>query len=198
METNDIKSIWKEGIAEGYVPYSNSELNELVVKSARKSIKSVYPGTILKLVIIGVILFLIVMLLWGSRSKEEMIVHFSALIILSVSYFISKLSVYRMLKYSYGMPVKEWLEYRKNAIEKSIRFRKKYFLLVYACSLLFALGFYISYQIAFKITLGLLTVFLAPIGIVIYLWIVQSFQNRKYKETLNELRKLCNQFDESQ
>lgn len=59
METNDIKDIWKTETVKEMKPYSEEELNEIVVKSVRKSIKTVYPGTIFRLVVIAVIVYLI-------------------------------------------------------------------------------------------------------------------------------------------
>ena len=46
METNDIKETWKAGIERTIKPYPEERLNEMVVNSARKSIKTVYPGTV--------------------------------------------------------------------------------------------------------------------------------------------------------
>lgn len=40
METNDIKDIWKTEAVKDMKPYSEEELNEIVVKSVRKSIKN--------------------------------------------------------------------------------------------------------------------------------------------------------------
>lgn len=197
MEANDIKNIWKSGIEGDIDRYSDSELNKMVVKSARKSIKAVYPGTIFRLIIIGVIMYLIAILLWSNRSKEVIFLDFSGLIILSVSYFLWERSAYKMRKYTYGMPVKEWLEYRIKQIEKSIKFNKKYDLLIYGCSFLFATGFYAFYQVATKMTPGLLNLFIIPIGLVIYLWIVRCSLNRNYRKTLNELKELYTQFEES-
>ena len=57
METNDIKDIWKTETVKEMKPYSEEELNEIVVKSVRKSIKTVYPGTIFRLVVIAVIVY---------------------------------------------------------------------------------------------------------------------------------------------
>ena len=43
METNDIKETWKAGIERTIKPYPEERLNEMIVNSARKSIKTVYP-----------------------------------------------------------------------------------------------------------------------------------------------------------
>jgi hypothetical protein len=169
----------------------------MLVKSARKSIKAVYPGAVFRLIIIGVLISLIRMLFWDNRSKEIMPLYFGAFIVISVSYFFWERSAYKMRKYTYGMPVKEWLAYRIKEMEKSIQFNAHYNLAIYACSFLFTIGFYIFYQVAAKITPSLLTVLVIPIGLVIYFWIVRRSLNRKYKKALNELKELYLQFEES-
>ncbi|MDO4556577.1 MULTISPECIES: hypothetical protein [Proteiniphilum] len=197
METNDIKNIWKEGIEENIKPYSNSKLNKIVIKSAQSSMKAIYSGTF-RLIIIGVAILIIVILVWGNRSKEVMLVDFCALIIVSVSYFFWERSAYKMQKYSYGIPVKEWLEYRIREVEKSVNFYTKYDLLIYGFSFLCAIGFYILYQVVGKITPSLLTLFIIPIGLVIYFLIIRRFLSRNYKKTLDELKELYTQFEESE
>ena len=112
METNDIKDIWKTEAVKDMKSYSEEELSEMVVKSVRKSIKAIYPGTILRLVIITVIVYLIATLFLRKQSMEGMLLDVSALVILSVSYLFWVDSAYKMRKYTNSKPVKEWLEYR--------------------------------------------------------------------------------------
>lgn len=197
METKDIKDIWKTGAEENFRSYSDEELNEIVVKSARKSIKSVYPRTILRLVIIAVIVYLIASLFIRKQSMEGMFTDISALIILSVSYFLGERSAYKMRRYTLGKPVKEWLEYRIKEIEKSIKFNVKYDWIIYGCSFLFAIGFYVLYQIVLNITPSILTVILIPLGFVIYFLTIRRSLNRNYQKVLRELKDLYKQFEES-
>lgn len=197
METKDIKDIWKTGVEENIRSYSDEELNEIVVKSARKSIKAVYPGTIFRLVIIAVMVYLIASLFIRKQSMEGMCTDISALIILSVSYFLWERSAYKMRRYTNGKPVKEWLEYRIKEIEKSIKFNVKYDWIIYGCSFLFAIGFYVLYQIMVNITPSILTVILIPIGLVIYLLTIRRSLNRNYQKVLRELKELHKQFEVS-
>ena len=178
METNDIKDIWKTETVKEMKPYSEEELNEIVVKSVRKSIKTVYPGTIFRLVVIAVIVYLIATLFLREQSMEGMLLDVSALVILSVSYLFWVDSAYKMRKYTNSKPVKEWLEYRIKEFEKNIKFKTKYDLAIYACSFLFAIGFYVFYQIAANIPPGILTVIIIPLAIIIYLLIIRRSINR--------------------
>lgn len=195
METNDIKDIWKTGIEENIQSYSEEALNEMVVKSARKSIKGIYPGIIFRVVIIAIIVHLIITLLLGKYSTERMLLDLSVLIIISVSYFLWERSAFKMRKYTNGKPVKEWLEYRIKEIEKSITFTAKYNWIVYSCSFILAIGFYILYQIVANTTLNILNIIVIPIGIFIYLLIATRSLNRNYQKTIRELKDLYKQFE---
>lgn len=197
METNDIKNIWKTGVEENIRPYSEEELNEMVIKSARKSIRAIYPGIIFRIVIIAIVVYFIVTLLLGKCSTERVFLDLSALVILSVSYFLWERSAFKMRKYNNGKPVKEWLEYRIKEIEKSMTFRAKYNWIVYSCSFLFAMFFYVLYQMEANVIPNMLNVIVIPIGIFIYLLMVTRSLNRNYRKTIRELKDLYKQFEDS-
>lgn len=195
MEAHDIKETWKEGVEKNIKPYPEEKLNEMVIKSARKSIKTVYPGTVFRLVVVAVVVYLIVMLFIREQSMERAYVDIAALAVLSVSYFLWERSAYRMRKYTNGMAVKEWLEYRIKEVEKSVKFNTKYGWIVYTCSFLSAIGFYVFYLMAMNITPGILNVVVVPLGIAIYLLIIDRSLGRNYRKTFRELKDLYKQFE---
>jgi len=195
MEAHDIKETWKAGVEKNIKPYPEEKLNEMVIKSARKSIKTVYPGTVFRLVVVAVVVYLIVMLFIREQSMERAYVDIAALAVLSVSYFLWERSAYRMRKYTNGMAVKEWLEYRIKEVEKSVKFNTKYGWIVYTCSFLSAIGFYVFYLIAMNITPGILNVVVVPLGIAIYLLIIDRSLGRNYRKTLRKLKDLYKQFE---
>lgn len=195
MEAHDIKETWKAGVEKNIKPYPEEKLNEMVIKSARKSIKTVYPGTVFRLVVVAVVIYLIVMLFIREQSMERAYVDIAALAVLSVSYFLWERSAYRMRKYTNGMAVKEWLEYRIKEVEKSVKFNTKYGWIVYTCSFLSAMGFYVFYLMAMNITPGILNVVVVPLGIAIYLLIIDRSLGRNYRKTLRELKDLYKQFE---
>ena len=197
METNDIKDIWKAGVKENIQSYSEEELNEMVIKSARKSIKAIYPGAIFQLVVIGIIVYFITALLSGKHGTEYKYIDLIALIILFVSYFFWKRSVLKMRKYTNGKPVKEWLECRIKEIEESIKFTAKYDWVIYGSSLFGAIGFYAFYQMAANVNPGILNIIVIPLGLAIYLFIVRRSLNRNYQKILHELKDLYKQFEDS-
>ena len=195
MEAHDIKETWKAGVEKNIKPYPEEKLNEMVIKSARKSIKTVYPGTVFRLVVVAVVVYLIVMLFIREQSMERAYVDIAALAVLSVSYFLWERSAYRMRKYTNGMAVKEWLEYRIKEVEKSVKFNTKYGWIVYTCSFLSAMGFYVFYLMAINITPGILNVVVVPLGIAIYLLIIDRSLGRNYRKTLRKLKDLYKQFE---
>ena len=195
MEAHDIKETWKAGVEKNIKPYPEEKLNEMVIKSARKSIKTVYPGTVFRLVVVAVVVYLIVMLFIREQRMERAYVDIAALVVLSVSYFLWERSAYRMRKYTNGMAVKEWLEYRIKEVEKDVKFNTKYGWIVYTCSFLSAIGFYVFYLMAMNITPGILNVVVVPLGIAIYLLIIDRSLGRNYRKTLRELKDLYKQFE---
>lgn len=195
MEAHDIKETWKAGVEKNIKPYPEEKLNEMVIKSARKSIKTVYPGTVFRLVVVAVVVYLIVMLFIREQSMERAYVDIAALAVLSVSYFLWERSAYRMRKYTNGMAVKEWLEYWIKEVEKDVKFNTKYGWIVYTCSFLSAIGFYVFYLMAMNITPGILNVVVVPLGIAIYLLIIDRSLGRNYRKTLRELKDLYKQFE---
>lgn len=195
MEAHDIKETWKAVVEKNIKPYPEEKLNEMVIKSARKSIKTVYPGTVFRLVVVAVVVYLIVMLFIREQSMERAYVDIAALAVLSVSYFLWERSAYRMRKYTNGMAVKEWLEYRIKEVEKDVKFNTKYGWIVYTCSFLSAIGFYVFYLMAMNITPGILNVVVVPLGIAIYLLIIDRSLGRNYRKTLRELKDLYKQFE---
>lgn len=195
MEAHDIKETWKAGVEKNIKPYPEEKLNEMVIKSARKSIKTVYPGTVFRLVVVAVVVYLIVMLFIREQSMERAYVDIAALAVLSVSYFLWERSAYRMRKYTNGMAVKEWLEYRIKEVEKGVKFNTKYGWIVYTCSFLSAMGFYVFYLMAMNITPGILNVVVVPLGIAIYLLIIDRSLGRNYRKTLRKLKDLYKQFE---
>lgn len=195
MEAHDIKETWKAGVEKNIKPYPEEKLSGMVIKSARKSIKTVYPRTVFRLVVVAVVVYLIVMLFIREQSMERAYVDIAALAVLSVSYFLWERSAYRMRKYTNGMAVKEWLEYRIKEVEKSVKFNTKYGWIVYTCSFLSAMGFYVFYLMAMNITPGILNIIVVPLGIAIYLLIIDRSLGRNYRKTLRELKDLYKQFE---
>lgn len=197
MEENSIKDIWKLGVNSNIKSYSNSELNEIIVKSARKSMKPIQLGGIFQFVVIAVMIYLILTLLFRDNSVQMKLLNFAGLIIIFVSSLAWKRSDYKMNKYKYDMPVKEWLEYRIEELNKTIYTKKKYNIVVMCLSFLLGFGFHVVNQIILKAPFNLFLSGSIFVVLIIYFVIVARSLNRKYKKALKELKDLYKQFEES-
>lgn len=195
METNDIKIIWKMGIAENIKPYSNSELNEIVVKSARKSMKSIQLGGIFQLVIVAVMIYLLFILIFRDNSLEMKLLNFAELLFMLICCIIWKRSDYKMNKCD--MPVKEWLGSRIQELRKAVYARTKYNIAVTCVAFLLGFGCYVANQIIAKIPFNPFISGLIFVGLIVYFLVVTRSLAGKYKKALNELEALYKQLEDS-
>lgn len=196
MENNNLKRIWKIGVNEEAKSYSGSELNEMIVKSARKSMKAIQLGGIFQFVIIAVVIYLIVILFSRDSGLEMDLFNITGLLILLVCSVLWKHSDYKMNKYRYDIPVKEWLEYRINELNKTIYTRKKYNIFIMCLAFLLGFGFHVVHQIILKAPFNPILSGSILVGLIIYFVIVARSLNGKYRETLKELKELHKQFEE--
>lgn len=197
MEKNNLKLIWKIGVNEETKSYSDSELNEMIVKSARKSMKTIQLGGIFQFVIIAVIVYLIVKLFFRDNSLEMKLLDLIGLFILFVCSVLWKRSDYKMNKYKCDIPVKEWLEYRINELNKTIYKKKKYNAFIMCVAFLLGFGFHVVHQIILKVPFDPIISGFILVGLIIYFAIVARSLNKKCRKTLEELKKLYKQFEES-
>lgn len=195
MKTNDIKNIWKMGTEENIKSYSNPELNEMIVKSAKKAMKPIQLGGFFQLIIIGVVIYLIFTLIYRNNSFEMKLLDFAGLLIILISSLLWKRSDYKMNKCD--MPVKEWLEYRINDLKKIIYLKTKYNIFMLCLAFIAGFGFYVVSQLIIKAPFNPLLSSSIFIGLIIYFVIITRSLNRKYKKTLNELEELYKQFEGS-
>lgn len=190
MESNNLKLIWKIGVSEETKSYSDSELNEMIVKSAQRSMKAVQLGGIFQFIVIAVIIHLIATLLFRDDTLEIKLLNFTGLLFLAVCFVSWKRSDNKMNKYRCDIPVKEWLEYRINELSKTIYTRKKYNRLFMSLAFLLGFGFHIIHQIILKAPFNPILSVAIFVGLIIYFVIVTRSLNKKYRETLEKLEKL--------
>lgn len=196
MKTNDFKNIWKSGTEENIKPYSDSELNEMIIKSARKSIKRIYPSGILMLVIVAVIVLLVVNITIRYTVPAMRMLDLGALLIIAVSLTLWFQSFFTMNKYKTDMSIKNWLEYRIKEVEKTLKFYTRYNILICAISLFAALGYYYLFTWLDSISYNPWLIGGMSVGLVIYILSAQKSAIKSYKKTLLELQELYNQLEE--
>ena len=124
MENNEFKNIWKTAVDKEIRKYSETELNAMVVKNARKSMRKLIPQWFVVFSI-----FVVGYMFWKIYTTSDLrlisLYTFVSLVIV-VSLIIYFFSMRKMNKYKLDMSVKEWLKFRINEIDKGIQFPKKY------------------------------------------------------------------------
>ena len=124
MENNEFKNLWKSVEVK---QYSENELNAIVVKSAKKTMRKLYPGLNVKVAILvlsaGYFLWKIIF----SNDNSKLIAFYTFIVLLILAaLIIGYFSKWKMNKYSPNIPVKEWLKFRIDKLNKSIHLQQKY------------------------------------------------------------------------
>lgn len=196
MENNNLKDMWKTNVKEDIKSYSECEMNELVIKCAKKSIRKIYPGIILKTIIFLITAFL----LWGIITENEntplIIAHFIVLSLLVGLMVVTELSARKMDQYNFDMPVKDWISNRIITIEKDIRFNRKNDILIYVGSLVLGFGIFVIYNYILNVPFNLLIYSAVFIVIALYTLGVRILVNKHYSNTLRNLQNLYKQIEQ--
>lgn len=129
MENRELKNIWKAQVDGQIQPLSEAELNGIVVKKARRSIGKYYPFFIgLCVLVAGFLVWEIIRFKYGVQMQ----IFYSFMLVSVLSSLGCMIYSYRkMTRYETDKSVKDWLHYRMDAMDRSIRLKKKYNWLVY-------------------------------------------------------------------
>jgi hypothetical protein len=195
METNDLKQMWKSRIEGNIQDYSREELSDIIVKSARKSMKAIQPNIIIRLLLAAIIAFLVWRIATEGYSAGMDVMYAADLLIILVCFFFIERSAYIMNKYNPGVSVKEWLEYRIGKVEKSINYRTKYGFLMYGSALIagcVANSIVLILHDAFFIWISVAV----DINLFVLILIVRYIELKRYNKTLAELKELYRQLEE--
>ena len=138
MENNEFKNLWKSVEVK---QYSENELNAIVVKSAKKTMRKLYPGLNVKVAILvlsaGYFLWKIIF----SNDNSKLIAFYTFIVLLILAaLIIGYFSKWKMNKYSPNIPVKEWLKFRIDKLNKSIHLQKKYSIHIHVGIFMLSIG----------------------------------------------------------
>lgn len=196
MEAKDLRNIWKSGVDKNITSYSDKQLSEMIVKSARKSIRRIYPSFLFTLIIAVVVGLLIFNITTKNTSAAMRMLDLTVLLFLSVCLTMWVLSFLTMKKYKADMSIRNWLEYRIGEVEKSLSFNTRYYLLLCATALLAALGYYYLFIWLSGVFVNLWVIAAVTIGILISIPLAQKKVIKNYQKTLRELKELHKQLEE--
>ena len=126
MDSEKIKEIWKNNVVRQIDNYTDAEIEAMILKNARKAIGISYPG----IVFISFAIVLILFLMWIDLKYTPQMRPFwmVCLVILFGSICITIFSRWKIQRYSYDMPLKDWIESRIREFDKSINLKKIYWI----------------------------------------------------------------------
>ncbi|MDR1895520.1 MAG: hypothetical protein LBR10_01865 [Prevotellaceae bacterium] len=195
MKAKDFKDIWKSEVDKNISSYSDRELNGIIAKSAKKSMRKIQPSGVFRLVVFAAVLLILINLTIRNTSVEANVIEFTALLILVSTYMLWEYSAYKMNKYRTDAPIKKWLECRIIEVEKNVKFVKKYNLLVYGGAILIGYSFNIIPQFLAKSFNWIVSIVSLVVVVSIVLFL-RNLMSVKCDKTLRELNDLYKQFDE--
>ncbi|MDR0749613.1 MAG: hypothetical protein LBF62_08590 [Tannerellaceae bacterium] len=202
MNSEKIKEIWKENAVKKIDNYTDSEITSIVLKTARKAMNRSYPGIIFwSLLILSCLLGVWVMMKYSSPQLQTYGYVLTAVIMLMLggAVCISEWGRRKVQRYSFDMPLKEWVELRIQYFDKGIKRSGKWFWrfgLGITVLLLFCLIYIFTEGFSFKILLvqlfsGLTALFIAGT-------IANRISMKRMIETRQQLQELYNQLQDSE
>nr|WP_320039608.1 hypothetical protein [uncultured Bacteroides sp.] len=195
MGNNNLKDLWKSSINEDIRFYSEPELNNMVIKCSRRSMQKLHPRWILRTIIILIITFIVWKLVSENEDIAPIILGFILISILAGSLILMEWSTRKMIKYSYDIPVKDWIKNRICEIERSIRLQKKYDVLIHFIALALSTCTYVLYIYTLKITFDLIAFIVALFMILSCVLALRIAAKKNYKKALRSLQQLYNQIE---
>lgn len=196
MKDNNLQLIWKTGVNEETKTYSDSELNEMVIKCARKSMRKIYPGWILRTIAILIVMMLLWEIITGYENIPITILRLVVLLIITVSMGTSEWSARKMDRYNFDMPVKEWLKYRIGKVEESIRFTQKYDIIVHVGTFIISFGIFLMHNYLMNVPFNLLIFAAVFLWTLIYILGCRMMVKKHHQKVLRHLQELYNKLEE--
>jgi len=202
MNSEKIKEMWKENAVQQIDDYTDSEITSIVLKAARRAIKRSYPGIIFwSILILFSLLCVWVMMKYTSPQLQTYgyALITAIMVLLSGAVCISEWGRQKAQRYSFDMPLKEWVELRIQYFDKGIKRSRKWFwrfglgitvLLLFCIIYIFTAGF------SFKILLTQLVSGLT--ALIITSIIANRISIKRMIETRKQLQELYNQLQDSE
>ena len=196
MEKDNLKLIWKMGVNEDINLYSDQELNNMIIKCARKSMRKIHPRWILRTIVILVVALLLWQISTADGNIRITILRLIILFILTGSMGAMEWSARKMNEYHFNMAVKEWLKSRIDKLEQSIQLQRKYDIAIYIGSFLLGFGTYFMYNYLMNVSFSLLTYIAVFFGFILYLLGCRMMVRKHHKKVLRHLQELYSKLKE--
>ena len=166
----------------------------MVVKSAKKSMRKLYP----RWIVVSCI-FVVGFMFWKifCTTSDIRLISFYTFVslIIVVSLIFHFFSRRKMNKYKPDMPVKEWLKFRIDELDRSIRLNKKYQIYINVGIAIMCIGIVVTY---FYILTGSFISYpfaLAIVLVFLFMVIFRLLWKNRYNEVRDYLQSLYEQID---
>lgn len=135
-----IQTLWASGTQSTETHYSVGELNRMVLRSAQRSIRRLYPGWIIGIACLVCVVYLGLKIAGGVGGWPLMTLHALLISIILVAQVVAIVSQRKINRYNPNISVKEWIGSRITSLERGILFRRRYGVLIYGSQALFVVG----------------------------------------------------------
>lgn len=203
MNSEKIKEIWKESAVKQIDNYSDSEIKSIVLKSVRKAINHSYPGVIFwSLLILFNLLCVWLMMEYASpRLQTYGYALMSAIMVFLLgAVCLSEWGRRKIQRYSFDIPIKEWIELRIGDFNKGIERIKRNWFWRYGAGLTVLLIFCLIYilTVGFSLKTFLIQLVAGLTALIPTIIIGNKISMKRMIETREQLQELYDQLQDSE
>lgn len=129
MKDNELHSIWKKNIDKQIGNFSEQELDNMLVSKAKSGMRSFYSIKS-SAVILGIVIIFLAKITYDHFGDTLLIIN--NVFLIGSAFWGLGLGFYsynKMMDYDAEKPLKNWLEYRINALRKASRYLYTYYFL---------------------------------------------------------------------
>lgn len=203
MDSEKIKEIWKTNAVKQIESYTDSEIKTIVLRSVRKAINYSYPGIIFwsSLILFNLLIVWLMMQYASPRLQIYGYVLMATIMVLLLGAIcVSEWGRRKAQRYSFDMPLKEWIKSRIRDFDKGIERSRKNWFLRYGLGLITLLVFCLIYIFTMGFVLKVLLIQLVSglIALAIASYIGNKIVIRRMVETHTQLQELLEQLQDSE
>lgn len=202
MDSEKLKEIWKANAVKKIDSYTDSEIKSIVLRNVRKAINYSYPGIIFWSLLIVFNLSIVWFMMQYASPQLQMygvVLMTTITVLLLGAICVSEWGRRTVQRYSFDMPLKEWIESRIRDFDKGIeRSRRNWFLrygLGLITLLIFCLIYILTVGFSFKVLLIQLGSGLSALTIASS--VGNKIMIRRMVKTRTQLQELLDQLQDS-
>lgn len=203
MDSEKIKEIWKENAVKQIDSYTDSEIKSIVLKCVRKAINYSYPGVIFWSILMLVNLLCVwLMMRYASPQLQTYgyVIIAVIIVMLSSAIILSEWGRRKTQRYSFDMPLKEWVELRIRDFDKGIERCETNWFWRYGAGLTVLLIFCLIYilSVGFSLKVLLCQLVSGTVALIIVATIGNRVSVKRMTETRKQLLELYDQLQDSE